>query len=55
MHLLRTILALMFAIVAAAGPVLLQEPSGSVVPRSDLPPGCPDYCDCSKYKDDPEG
>lgn len=47
MHFIRALLGLALATAVAAAPSLLPA-------RDDLPPGCPEYCDCSQYTDPEE-
>lgn len=54
MHLLRVALAVALAALAMAAPTHRKR-KPAIASRGTLPSGCPDYCDCSKYKDDPEG
>lgn len=55
MHPLHITLVVAFAVAAVAVPVLRPVHPKFAVSQDELPPDCPDYCDCSRYEDDPEG
>lgn len=47
MRFTRALLGAVLATFVAAAPSVLRA-------RDDLPPGCPEYCDCSQYTDPEE-